>query len=86
MGAPGRGREGLTSRDLIYSREDYGDDDGEEMTMRRQYLLIPEIYSATNGYQRACRRMTVPFTCKALQDHYLTLPSLKWITGMQGRV
>jgi hypothetical protein len=86
MGTPGRGREGLTSRDLIYSREDYGDDDGEETTMTRQYLLIPEKYSATNGYQRPCRRTIVPVTCKALQDHYLTLPSLKWMAGKQGRV
>jgi hypothetical protein len=50
MGAPGRGREGLTSRDLIYSREDYGDDNREEMTTMRQYLLIPEKYLAANGY------------------------------------
>jgi hypothetical protein len=86
MGAPERGREGLTSKDLIYSREDYGDDDGEETTMMRQYLLIPEKYLATNGYQRACRRMTVPLTCKALRDHYLMLPGLKWMAGKQGRV
>jgi hypothetical protein len=86
MGAPGRGREGLTSKDLICSREDYGDDDGEETTTTRQYLLIPEKYSATIGYQRACRRTTVPFTCKALQDHYPTLPGLKWMARKQGRV
>jgi hypothetical protein len=35
MGAPGRGREGLTLKDLICSREDYGDDDGEETTIMR---------------------------------------------------
>jgi hypothetical protein len=86
MGAPGRGREGLTLRDFIYSREDYGDDDGEETTTTRQYLLIPEKYSATNSYQRACRRTTVPFTCKALRDHYPMLPSLKWMARNQGRV
>jgi hypothetical protein len=86
MGAPGRGREGLTSKDLICSREDYGDDDGEETTMTRQYLLIPEKYSATIGYQRACRRTTVPFTCKALRDHYPMLPALKWMARKQGRV
>jgi hypothetical protein len=77
MGAPESGREGLTWKDLIYSREDYGDDDGEEITTMRQYLLIPEKYSATNGYQRACRRTTVPFTCKASQDHYPMSPGLK---------
>jgi hypothetical protein len=53
MGVPGRGREGLTLKDLICSREDYGDNNGEEMTMIRQYLLRPEKYLATNGYQRA---------------------------------
>jgi hypothetical protein len=35
MGAPGRGREELTSKDLICSREDYGIDDGAEMTITR---------------------------------------------------
>jgi hypothetical protein len=35
MGAPGRGREGLTSKDLICSREDYGNDNREEITMIR---------------------------------------------------
>jgi hypothetical protein len=86
MGAPGMGREGLTSKDLIYAREDYGDDDGKEMTTTRQYLLIPEKYLATNGYQRACRRMTVPFTCKALRGHYPMLPGWKWMAEKQGRV
>jgi hypothetical protein len=86
MGAPERGREGLTSRDSIYPRENYGNDDGEETTMMRQYHLIPEKYSATNGYQRACRRTTAPFTYKVLRDHYLTLPSLEWMAGKQGRV
>jgi hypothetical protein len=78
--APEKGREGLTSRDSMYPRENYGDDDGEEMTMTRQYLLIPEEYSASNGYQRICRRATTtPFTCKALRNHYPTSPSLKWM-------
>jgi hypothetical protein len=40
--------------DLVYPREDYGDDDGEEMTTMRQYLFIPPWYSATDGYHRAC--------------------------------
>jgi hypothetical protein len=39
----------------MYSRRDNGDDDGEESTTAKQHLLIPEEYSATDGYQRACR-------------------------------
>jgi hypothetical protein len=39
----------------MHSRRDDGDDDGEESTTARQHLLIPEEYSATDGYQRACR-------------------------------
>jgi hypothetical protein len=66
MRVPGRDGKDLPRKDLRYSREDDGNDDGEEMTMMRQYLLIPEKYSATNSYQGACRRMMVPFTCKAL--------------------
>jgi hypothetical protein len=48
MGAPGRDRKDLPRKDLMYSREDDGDDDGEETTTMRQYLLIPEKCSATN--------------------------------------
>jgi hypothetical protein len=66
MGAPGRDGKDVPRKDLMYSREDDGDNVGEETTMTRQYLLIPEKCSATNGYQRACRRTMVPFTCKAL--------------------
>jgi hypothetical protein len=53
---------------LVYPREDYGDDDGEEMTTMRQYLLIPQWYSATDGYQRARRPFWSQGNQKSLSD------------------
>jgi hypothetical protein len=35
MGVLGRDRKDLSQKDLIYSREDDGNNDGEEMTMMR---------------------------------------------------
>jgi hypothetical protein len=65
---PERRNGGLTLRDSMYSRKDYGNDDGEGRTTIRQYLVIPQRNSVTDGYQRACRPPRVQGNEESLSD------------------
>jgi hypothetical protein len=55
-------------RDSVDPRKDCGDDDGEGRTTTRRYLLIPQKYSATDGYQRACGPSRTHGNTKSLSD------------------
>jgi hypothetical protein len=49
-------------------RKDRGDNDGEQRTTTKRYLLIPQKYSATDGYQRACGPPRTHGNTKSLSD------------------
>jgi hypothetical protein len=49
-------------------KEGLRDDDGERRTTTRRYLLIPQKYSASDGYQRACGPPRTQGNEKSLSD------------------